>query len=32
MERWIIGWNTYRRIKDKNKISGGYKNDKGESA
>ncbi len=26
------GWNTYRRNKDKNKISGGYSNDKGKSA
>ncbi|KIN36476.1 hypothetical protein B4073_1777 [Bacillus subtilis] len=26
------GWNTYKRIKNKNKISGGYLNDKDESA
>lgn len=26
------GWNTYQRIKDKNKISGGYVSDKKESA
>ncbi|WIT26949.1 hypothetical protein [Bacillus phage SPbetaL1] len=26
------GWNTYKCLKNKNKISGGYKNDKEESA
>lgn len=26
------GWNTYKRIKIKNKISGGYLSDKDESA
>lgn len=26
------GWNTYKCLKSKNKISGGYKNDKEESA
>lgn len=26
------GWNTYKRFKDKNKISGGYVSDKKESA
>lgn len=26
------GWNTYKYLKDKNKINGGYKGDKEESA